>query len=66
MRTKICKAYLVYDSNGDEIALLKAKSMADAENQVETYMNERVFNFFISATEVNADKEKFGWHKDLS
>ena len=66
MRTKICKAYIVYDSNGDEIALLKAKSMQDAEDEVVAYTNERAFNFCIEATEVAEKKVKFGWHKELS
>lgn len=59
---RICKAYIVFDRNGDEIALLKAKSLADAENKVETYTNERAFNFTIQPTEVNADAETFGWY----
>lgn len=60
---RIARAYIVYNNKGEEIALLRAKSMADAENQVETYTNERAFNFIVSETEVNADKETFGWHK---
>lgn len=61
---KIVKAYLVYNYKGEEIALLKAKTMAKAEELVEAHTNDRAFNYFISETEVNADAEEFGWYEN--
>lgn len=61
---KITKAYIVYGQDGDEIALLKARSMAQAEKLVaDRFGPEAVFNHFISETEVNAEVETFGWKR---
>lgn len=61
---RIAKAYIVYGKDGEEIALLKAKTMAQAEKLVVERLGKPDFpTYHIAATEVDADSETFGWKR---
>lgn len=71
---RITKAYIVYGKDGEEIALLKAKDMYQAERIVRDRFGKSapvwklpvgypMPEYFISQTEVDADTETFGWKR---
>lgn len=59
---RLARAYIVYYL-GAEVGLIKARSLQDAEDKASAYFNTRAFNLHIQPTEVDADKEEFGWYK---